>query len=340
MPKMRDYLIRSFSGIFFSIFLPIIAIATLILFIRIAKLTEVTQMSFGEMVTMYGYFLPTILFYTVPITFFAALMLTMVRLSNDFENIVLFSFGISPMRFIRFFTPLTLVMTALLLLLSLALIPITKQLIKSFINYKSVHAIVNIEASKFGQKFGDWLVFLESKDKECNVLHHIVLYNHKNPKEEQVLIADKGGFFNENGVLGLELYEGRAYKVARDKIEQIDFKKMKIYDTTTHKPFTYRNLEEYWRLAAKDRKRLKDLIIFIAVSLFPVATLFFAFAYGILHPRYDRNYSYAAILAVTVLYYGFVSALAKSLPVGAILFILLFIPLGWILFYRRVLRRF
>ncbi len=340
MGRMGDYLIRSFSGIFFSIFLPIIAIATLILFIRIAKLTEVTQMSFSEMVTMYGYFLPTILFYTLPITFFAALTLTMVRLSNDFENIVLFSFGISPLRFIRFFTPLTLTMTLLLLLLSLALIPITKQLTKSFINYKRIHAIVNIEASKFGQKFGDWLVFLESKDKERTVLRHIVLYNPKNPKEEQILTAKRGDFFNENGVLGLELYEGKVYRVVRDKIEQIDFQKMKIYDTSLHKPFTYRNLQEYWRIAAHDHKRLKDLIIFIAVSLFPVATLFFAFAYGMIHPRYDRNYAYFAIMWVTVFYYGIVSALAKSFPWVAILFVLLFGGVGSIFFYYRVQRRF
>jgi lipopolysaccharide export system permease protein len=340
MRNTSAYLLRSFSGLFFSIFLPIIAIGSLILFVRIAKITEVTQMSFSEMLTMYGYFVPTILFYTLPITFFAALTLTMVKLSNDFENIVLFSFGISPARILRFFTPVTFATVGLLLLLSLALIPITKQLVKSFISYKSVHAVLNIQASEFGQKFGPWLVFLESKDEKTGRLHNIVLYNASDPKEEQILLADSGEFFNENGVLGLKLIDGQAYRITDRLIDQIDFKTMKIYDTSTHEPFTYRNLAEYWLMALSDRKRLKDLIIFIAVSLFPLLTLAYAFSYGVLHPRYDKNYSYLAILGVTTLYYGVISAVAKSSPLGSGLFLLLFLVTGIVLFRLRVQRRF
>ena len=339
MRNISGYLIKSFSALFFSIFLPIIAIGSLILFVRIAKITEVTQMSFSEMLLMYGYFLPTILFYTLPITFFAALTLTMVKLSNDFENIVLFSFGISPHRLLRFFGPVTLMSVALLLLLSLALIPITKQLIKSFISYKSVYAVLNVEPSQFGQKFGDWLVFLDSKD-DTGTLRNIVLYNASNPKEEQVLIAKSGTFVNENGVIGLKLENGEAYRIQQNVIDQINFKEMKIYDTSTHKPFTYRNLVEYWFMAMTDKKRLKDLIIFIAVSLFPLITLFYALSYGILHPRYHKNYSYFAIFTITVVYYGIISAIAKTTPAGSIAFLTAFLLAGVMLFYYRVQKRF
>ncbi|WP_353662272.1 LptF/LptG family permease [Hydrogenimonas sp. SS33] len=340
MPNTSRYLLRSFGTLFFSIFLPIIAIGSLILFVRIAKLTEVTQMTFSEMVTMYGYFLPTILFYTLPITFFAALTLTMVKLSNDFENIVLFSFGIAPSRLLRIFTPITLLTTLLLLLLSLALVPITKQLIKSFISYKSVHAVLNIEASEFGQKFGPWLVFLQSKEKESGILHHIVLYNASQPNEEQILLAEKGRFINEGGALGLQLEQGVAYRLTKKRIDQIDFKVMKIFDTSTHKPFTYRNITEYWLSATSDRKRLKDLIIFVAVSLFPLLTLTYALGYGILHPRYDRNYSYLAILLVTAVYYGVISAVAKSSAIGSFTFLALFFAVGILFFRGRVQTRF
>ncbi len=339
MPKTSDYLLRSFSGIFFSIFLPIIVIGSLILFVRIAKLTEVTQMSAAEMLLMYGYSLPTILFYTLPVTFFAALVLTLNKLSNDFESVVLFSFGISPSKLVNFFYPLVLLLIALLMLLSLGLIPITKQLTKSFIAYKSMNAVLNIEASQFGQKFGEWLVFLESKDKESNTLHNIVLYNSK-PSQEQILIADMGRFINENGVLGLMLSDGRAYAIENGKVNQIDYKVMKIYDTTQYKPFTYQNLKEYWSLALKDKKRLKDMVIFIAISIFPLATLYFAFAYGILHPRYQKNYGYLAILLATALYYGAISAIAKISALASAIFVLLFIATGIALFYKRVQQRF
>jgi len=340
MPKTSAYLLRSFSGLFFSIFLPIIIIGSLILFVRIAKLTEVTQMSAGELLLMYGYSMPTILFYTLPVTFFAALVLTLAKLSNEFENVVFFSFGISPHRLVRFFYPIVALIVALLLLLSLALIPITKQLTKSFISYKSMHAVLNIEASQFGQKFGDWLVFLESKEKEGNTLHNIVLYNASNPLEEQILIAKTGSFFNENGTLGLMLNNGQAYRIKNDTVDQIDYKVMKIYDTHEYKPFTYQNLKEYWLLAFRDRKRLKDLVIFIAISFFPLVTLYYAFAYGIIHPRYQKNYGYLTILLATALYYGIISAIAKNSVTGAFGFALLFMLTGVILFYLRVQKRF
>jgi len=340
LPNIRTYLIRTFSNLFFSIFLPILGIATMILFIRIAKITEVIQMSGSEMLMMYAYFLPTILFYTLPIAFFAALALALARLSNDFENIVLFSFGIAPRQILQVFIPVTAAFTALLLLLSLVVVPITKQLIKSFVNYKSVHAVLNIEPSKFGQKFGPWLVFLESKDPKSGMLHHIILFNPAKPNEEQVLVADEADFIQKNGVLGLNLRHGTAYQVAPDKIDQIDFQTMTIYRSVSSKPFTYRNVGAYWQAAKDDRKRRKDLLIFISVSLFPVVALFFAFGFGILHPRYDRNHTYVTIFGVTVLYYGFVSALAKLSVGGTLLFFLLFTGLAAYLFHRRIERRF
>ncbi|WP_457596767.1 LptF/LptG family permease [Hydrogenimonas sp.] len=337
--RLHAYLLRSFSGLFFTIFLPIIAIGSLILFVRIAKITEVTQMSFSEMLLLYGYFVPTILFYTLPITFFAALTLTMVKLSNDFETIVVFSFGVSPAKILRLFTPLTVATVGVLLLLSLALIPITKQLVKSFVSYKSIHAVLNIKASEFGQKFGPWLVFLEKKENN-GTLRNIVLYNPSQPKEEQILLAHRGAFFNEGGVMGLELFDGEAYRVTPERIEQIDFERMKIYDTSTHEPFTYRNLAEYWLMATADAKRLKDLILFVSVSLFPLLTLAFALIFGILHPRYDKNFSYLAIFGVTTLYYGILSALAKSTPAGSALFLGLFFVSGLTLFWLKVQKRF
>jgi lipopolysaccharide export system permease protein len=319
--------------------MPIIAIGSLILFVRIAKLTEVTHMNASEMLLMYGYSLPMMLFYTLPITFFTALILTLNKLSNDYESVVLFSFGISPIRILTLFLPLILLLSITLLVLSLVLMPITKQLTKSFINYKSINAVVNIEASKFGQKFGNWMVFLESRDKNSS-LNNVVLYNNSNSKEEQFLIAKKGNFFNENGTPGIILNSGEAYRIYKNKVNQINYKEMKMYHNVKVKPFSYQNIPEYWSYAKKNPKRMKNLILSIAISIFPFSTLFWAFAFGILHPRYDKNYGYITILAVTASYYGAISTLAKSSFVGTSLFIILFTSLGAILFYNKVQRRF
>ncbi len=340
MRKAGSYLLQSFSGIFFSIFMPIIAIGSLILFIRIAKLTEVTQMSFSEMMTVYIYFLPNLLFYTLPITFFAALAIALSKLSDDFETIVLFSFGISPTKLLKIFLPVTAAMTALLLVMSLALIPISKQQLKSFINYKSVNTVLNIEASKFGQKFGQWLVYLEKKDRQTGTLHNIVLFNPDRLDKQQLLIADKGIFFTDSGVHGINLYDGVAYNIQPEKIGQIDYKIMKIYQPDRSQVFSYKNLTEYWTAAHHDKKRRKDLFIYIAVSFFPLVTLCFALFTGIRHPRYDKNFVYPLLFAITAAYYGAVSSLAKTSPIGTLFFLLLATAAGAALFYRQVERRF
>jgi len=319
--------------------MPIIAIGSLVLFVRIAKLTEITHMTAHEMLLMFSYSLPMILFYTLPIIFFTSLILTLNRLSNDYETVVLFSFGISPFRIIRIFIPSVLLLCITLIVLSIVLIPITKQLTKSFINYKSVNAALNIEASKFGQKFGDWMLFLESRSKD-GTLHNIVLYNASNLKEEQFLIAKEGGFFNENGTVGLMLKSGHAYRIAEDKIDQINYKTLRLYHNVNIAPFSYQNIPQYWKGAIDNSKRMKDLIIYISISLFPLATLFWAFAFGILHPRYDKNYSYIMLLIVTSAYYGAVSSLAKTAPIATLGFILFFTGLGGIIFYKKVQRRF
>jgi len=339
MRKISNYLLYSFSGYFFSIFMPIIAIGSLILFVRIAKLTEITHMTALEMLLMYSYSLPMMLFYTLPITFFTALILTLNKLSNDYEAVVFFSFGISPIRILLAFIPPVILLSITLAVLSLVLIPITKQLTKSFIHYKSVNAVINIEASKFGQKFGDWMVFLESRDKS-GVLNNIVLYNASNPKEEQFLIAKKANFFNENGTPGLILKSGQAYRISENKIDQINYKEMKMYHNIRLDPFSYQNIPQYWLFALQNSKRMKDLIISIAISLFPLATLFWAFAFSILHPRYDKNYGYIVILTVTATYYGVVSSLAKTSPAGTLIFALLFAILGAFVFYKKVQTRF
>jgi len=339
MYKISNYLLYLFSRYFFFIFMPIIAIGSLILFIRIAKLTEVTHITALEMFQMYCYLLPTILFYTLPITFFTALVLTLNRLSNDYEAVVLFSLGISPAKMLLNFLPISLLLSITLLVISLVLIPMTKQLAKSFIHYKSINAVVNIEASKFGQKFGNWMVFLESRNSNGE-LKNIVLYNPSNPQKEQFLIAKKGNFFNENGTPGLILKDGQAYRIDKNKIDQINYKEMKMYHNIKIAPFSYQNILQYWLFALQNSKRMKDLVIFIAVSLFPLMTLFWAFAFGILHPRYDKNYGYVAILTVTATYYTVGSSLAKSTPLGALIFTVLFAFFGIFLFYKRAQTRF
>ena len=60
--------------------------------------------------------------------------------------------------------PLTLLLSIFLLVVSVGLIPKTKFLTKQFLDVKKKEANFNIKASEFGQKFGDWLIYINGKD--------------------------------------------------------------------------------------------------------------------------------------------------------------------------------
>lgn len=341
MPSTRAYLQRNFSALFFSFFLPIIAIASLILFVRIAKMTEIVQINAFEMFTLFGYALPLVLFFTLPITFFSALLLTMTRLAADSELIILFSFGISPHRLSRFFFSVATLATLVLLIFSLGLVPLSKQMTKSFINVKRSEAVINIEASKFGQKFGDWMVFVESKDPKSEVMKNIILFSPQKG-EEQFLNASEGRFIHDdNQSLGLQLHDGSGYYIREGEIDELHFNVMQIFDTSAFKPFIYESIIAYWLQAFSDNKRMHDLLLSIMVSLFPLATVYLAMAFGIVHARYQKSHGYLAILLVTASYYAIASWVSyQGSFLAAFSMTALTALLGYLLFYFRTQKHF
>ena len=91
MDKLRRYILSNLSLLFFSIFLPLFAIASVIFMIKLATYTAVIQLSVAEMGKLYLFVLPELFFYTLPIAFVVSGALTLYRLSNDNEMVVVFS---------------------------------------------------------------------------------------------------------------------------------------------------------------------------------------------------------------------------------------------------------
>ena len=79
--------------------------------------------------------------------------------------VVITSYGLNPLNIIKIFLPITTILTIFLLVISLGLIPKTKYLTKTFSEIKKKEANFNIKESEFGQKFGDWLIYINKKMK-------------------------------------------------------------------------------------------------------------------------------------------------------------------------------
>lgn len=126
--KLKGYLLSQLGNSFFPIFLGLFFITSIIFLVRIASLTSVVTINFLELGTLYSYVIPNILFYTLPVSFFISLVITLSKLSSEYELIVITSFGLNPKNILKIFLPVTFIISVSLLIISLGLIPKTKYL--------------------------------------------------------------------------------------------------------------------------------------------------------------------------------------------------------------------
>ena len=140
MNRANRYLLKHFSELFSSLFFILFFITSMVFFIKIASLTAVIEMNFLELGTLYIYLLPRTLLYTLPVTFFLALTITLFNLSRENETIVLFTLGYDPKKIARFFMFFAALLSGILLITLFILIPISKELNSNFIDYKKAQA--------------------------------------------------------------------------------------------------------------------------------------------------------------------------------------------------------
>ena len=339
MHRLRRYIISSFSLLFFSIFLPLFSIASVIFLIKLASYTSVIQLSLWEMFKLYLFILPEILFYTLPVTFFVAAALSLFRLSSDNEMVVIFALGIQPSFLFR-----TLLRPALLLTLLLAfdffiMFPHTTVLSTNFIRYKQSEAKFNLEASEFGHNFGSWLLYIGKANKD-RTYGDVALF-HKEKKEEILVQAQKAEVLNEKGVLQLKLTNGQAYSYSKDKLTQMQFKTMKINNVMKTDLRPYHTPLEFWLDPDRRENKIKMFITDTLLSIFPVASLFAVLAMGIAHVRHQKGYIYLWLFISMLVYYTATAGLQEALgfyTIPAVAFS--WLAVTYAIYRRKIVARF
>jgi lipopolysaccharide export system permease protein len=325
MKILQNYIKKSLSILFLSIFLPLFSIASIVFLIKMATYTAIIQLSLFEMSKLFFFMLPELLFYTLPISFFVAAALTLFKLSNDNEIIVLFALGIHPKFILKtLFTP-ALFLSILLLFNFFILFPHAKTLSSNFISYKKSEAKFNLSASEFGHKFGEWLLYI-GEEKSDGTYSQVILFNKK--QEEEVLIgAQKAEIINDSGILRLKLTSGEGYSYSEEKFTQIDFKTMYINDTMKTDLDKYQAPMDYWFPEEQSAKIEKKLITNILFSLFPLLSLFLIASIGIVHVRHQKGKIYLFLFLGITIYY----ALAISLQLVLFAYTIPVLIFGWLL---------
>ena len=339
MYKIRRYIITNLSSFFISIFLPLFSIASVIFLIKLATYTAIIKLTIWEMAKLYFFVLPEILFYTMPVTFFVAATLTLFKLSNDNEIVILFSLGIKPNFILKTLFRPAFLLTLVLIFDFFILFPHATVLSSNFISYKKSEAQFNLAASEFGNSFGDWLLYLGKKNKD-GTYGDVFLFN-KKKKEEILISAKKAKVINDSGILRLKLTGGEGYSYSKEKFSQINFKTMLINDTMKTNLTTYRTPLGYWLSNDRAKSKRHMFITDTLLSFFPIMSLFLVASIGIVHARHQRGSIYFFLFFYIVLFYGLTLGLQATLAYYTIPLIAITWSLfGYTIYRKTVLRRF
>lgn len=322
--KLKEYLYSQLTHSFFPVFFGLFFITSIVFLVKISQLTSIITIDFLELLTLYSYVIPSILFYTLPISFFISLVICLSKLSSEYELLVISSFGLNPIKILKVFFPITLLVSISLLIISVGLIPKTKYLTSVMLNQKKKEANFNIKSSEFGQKFGDWLIYIE--DEQDKSYKELKLFK-TDDKSEQFIIAKSANLTNNRGELNFELSKGASYYIKDNEINQIDFSKMSINDSIADSKIEeFKDSISYWKRKFEQKDDIDKLSFYTLTSLFPTLSLLLVVALGYFNPRYEKNRSVAFGVLGAVIFYVLADFLAKKLLLNS----LVVLPLLWL----------
>lgn len=304
MNRVNRYLFSSFLSTFASLFATLFLIVSIVFFIQIARITSYIEISFLELIKLYLFMMPQILLFTVPIGFFVSLAMSFFRLSRENESIVIFTLGYNPKDIAKFFLKISTAISAVLLFIALVAMPTAMNLNNNFVAYKKTKLNLNIKPGEFGQRFGEWMVFIDKQNSDENLskYENIVLYNH-GKESERFITAKNGDITNENANLNLILKDGHIYDIKNNKWNVSQYNTLTIRSNTQDNFGDDFSIINYWKQANNDQKIAKNLTIYSLIALFPLASTLFALSFGIVTYRYEKGIVYFGIFAVLAAYF-------------------------------------
>ena len=335
--KLKQYLFNQLAHSFFPIFLGLYFITSIIYLVKIASLTSIITIDAFELFKLYMYVVPTIIFYTAPISFFISLVITLSKLSSEYELIVITSFGLNPMKILKIFFPITFFLSLALIVVSIGLIPKAKYLNATFLEQKKKEANFNIKASEFGQKFGDWLIYIS--DKEDKTYSDVKLFKTQD-SNDQFILANSAVLNNDDGELSFKLYDGKSFHIENEEFNQINYKNMDINDSITQgKTKNFTTSYEYWKQRIEKNQNIDKFTFYILTSMFPLMSLFLVIAFGYYNPRYDKNRAVALSLTSVVVFYIFMEILTENIFLHSLYIVPIIWSIGTFYIYKRSVQK-
>ena len=334
------YMLNQFLSTNLSLFGVLFLIVSMVFFIQLARMTASIEISLFDFFKLYSFMIPRILIFTLPLSFFIALTLTLYRLSRENESIVYFTLGFSPTQMGRFFLRIAGLLSAFCLLISLVFIPVALVLQNNFIDYKKTQVKFNIKSGEFGQKFLDWLIFIEKEND--GLYQNIIMYRPlKKLDEKELFIIAKEGILERNEQsLSFRLRQGSVYDFEQNQTWYAGHFDDIVINTLISDDIESRTLLEYYNGISTSPKRAQEFVIYTLIALFPLASTLFALSFGIVTYRYDKGLVYLSVFLVVGLYFGALSIFYQPPLLAISLIFCVTFGLSFWNFWRKILRRY
>jgi len=280
------------------------------------------------------------MFYTIPLSFVAALANVLIGLSQGNELIALYALGLKSKKILSNLLLLGLLFSLLLAGISFLAIPLTKQFYKAFKEEKTKEAKLNIVPGELGQKFGNYYIYV--KEKTEDTFHDVVIYNRTNKEDEQFFSSQMGQINHDENATSLLLSKGYGYTYAKTKLQQAEYDTMEIFDSAQSRGFEFQSIVSYWSEGKESREKVMHRMLFyIFTSLIPFLSVYLVASFTMINPRYQHNRSFLVIFVTTLFFYIGASFLEKwGNPFILLLSIIAVSVLGQWLFRKRVAKYF
>lgn len=320
-----------------SLFFTLFAIVSIVFFIQLAKITSYIEISFLELLKLYIFLLPKTIAFTLPISFFIALTLSFYRLSRENESIVLFALGISPHLIAKFFMKIAALISAFMLVVVLIFIPISFELFDNFVDYKKISAKISIKTGEFGQKYGEWLVFVDNKTSD-EVYQDIIMYHAKkdDKDKERLILAKQGRLITNDGELVFKLDKGKAYEMKEELWHISSFENLLIKSKLYSKELNTQSFYRYWLDINTNKDKAKEFVIYVLIALFPLASALFALSFGIVTYRYEKGFAYFGIFVIIFAYFSFLISFYRPPLLAIALIFFSFLLISMYYFKRKI----
>ncbi|MBT0864566.1 LptF/LptG family permease [Campylobacter coli] len=335
------YVLNQFLSTNLSIFFVLFTIVSMVFFIQLAKLTSSIEINFLDLLKLYGFMLPRILIFTLPIAFFIALTLALFRLSRENESIVLFTLGFSSKILAKFFLKIAALVSALMLIIALIMIPIVFELQDNFVNFKKTQVKFNYKTGEFGQRFLGWMIFIEKQENDR--YENIIMYHPKRTIEdkEQLIVAKEATVQRNEDSFAFKLSNGKMYNFENGQtLFTGNFDKLVVNTQFDDQNLQTKKFYEYWNDLNSNPQRAKEFVIYVTIALFPLASTLFALSFGIVTYRYEKGFIYFGMFGVIAVYFGLLSSFSQPPILACIgIFILSFI-VSIVCFKKMILSRY